>query len=434
MFNYDALNSLKTKAILIAVDDGTNSDFSYMLSEMKNLITACDMEIVTEIVQYLPSPNPSSYIGKGKLSEVANIADYLGVSYCVFADNLSPTQLKNITNIVSIGVFDRTGLILEIFAKRAKTREAKLQVEAANLQYMLPRLIGMRESLGRQAGASGALSNKGQGEKQLELDRRHIEKRISELNRELNNIEHDRTIQRAKRNKKDIPSVALVGYTNAGKSTLMNYFLEDNNFPEEKKVFEKDMLFATLDTTVRRIHFKDNKDFLLSDTVGFVSNLPHSLIKAFRTTLAEIEFADLILIVLDASDEQIKKQLEVTETTLEELDLKDIPKIYVLNKIDKLENYNNEMYFIDKSDEKTVLISAKNGYGISDMLNMIKETLYGNNITAEFNIPYSRGYLNDLIYTEATVIETKYTNDGTYFKANLSPSLIGIINNDIKSI
>ena len=421
----------KPEALLIAVDDDSANDFEYMLDEMRSLIEACDMKVRDTIVQILENPNPATYVGKGKLEEVRMNVDAFDVEYVIFADNLSPAQLKNITNEINCAVFDRTGLILEIFARRARTIEARLQVESANLQYMLPRLVGMRTSLGRQGGASGSMSNKGQGEKQIELDRRHIEKRLHELNRELESIEHDRKVQRARRSKNHTKSVALVGYTNAGKSTIMNYLLKDTNVKEEKQVFEKDMLFATLDTTVRRIESDDNKDFLLTDTVGFVSNLPHGLVKAFRSTLDEVRYADLLLVVLDVSDKYCMEQLEVTQNTLSELECMDIPKIFVLNKVDRQEvadadeNYAAPPKVLKEST--TIRVSARTGYNMEELVHIIKNELYRDNETATFLIPYTNGDLINLINSEGHVLATEYIEEGTRICADVPGWVFGRI-------
>ena len=233
----------------------------------------------------------------------------------VFDNGLSPIQLRNLSRDLDCPVMDRTTLILEIFSARAKTREAKLQVEVARLQYMLPRLVGLHDALSRQGGASGAMSNKGAGEKKLELDRRRLEQRLTTMRRELEKISGERETQRKKRAASGIPRVALVGYTNAGKSTVMNAMLSAYDGEGEKMVYEEDMLFATLDTTVRRITPPDQNDFLLSDTVGYISNRPHSLVKAFRSTLEEVREADLLIQVIDYSDENYTEHIRVTEET-----------------------------------------------------------------------------------------------------------------------
>jgi len=411
------------RAILVAVNDGRHDDFEYLMTEMENLIEACEMEVVASSVQALVNPNPGTYVGKGKLSEIQELAQMLEADTCVFADTLSPAQLKNVADALEMVVLDRTGLILEIFAKRAGTREARLQVESANLHYMLPRLIGMRTSLGRQGGASGSMSNKGQGEKQLELDRRHIERRMHELDKELESIEHDRNVQRSQRMKGNTPTVALVGYTNAGKSTLMNRLLSMSGSDEEKKVFEKNMLFATLDTTVRRIEFEDNKDFLLSDTVGFVSNLPHSLIKAFRSTLEEATLADLLLIVLDSSDEHMSDHKRITKETLRELDCQDIPFIYVMNKCDELEVVPK----ISSRDEDTIYVSAKTGDGFDELIETIKGKLYKGNRTIDVVIPYTDGALVNQLSEHANIISTEYLAEGTRIVADCPEWLAGKI-------
>lgn len=411
------------KAILVAVDTGRNDDFEYKLDEMENLINACDMEVMAVSVQPLSNPNPATYVGKGKLIELATLCETVQAEYVIFADTLSPAQLKNIADSINAVIMDRTGLILEIFAKRAGTREARLQVESANLHYMLPRLIGMRTSLGRQGGTSGSMSNRGQGEKQLELDRRHIEKKIHELDKELESIEHDRLIQRSARNNSNIPSVALVGYTNAGKSTLMNCLLSSNDVNEDKKVFEKDMLFATLDTTVRKIVQDDKKDFLLSDTVGFVSELPHSLIKAFRSTLDEARYSDLLLIVLDCTDRHMHEQKEITENTLKELGCLDIPHIYVMNKCDRLDIIPS----VESWNEDTVYISAANGLNINLLLEKIKSIIYQDNEYIDILIPYDKGNVLNMLINNSSIISSEYENNGTRIVADAPKWLVGKI-------
>ena len=286
------------------------------------------MEPVKEVVQNLSKPYQALYMGKGKLLEVKEYLEEGSVDVLIFDRSLTPTQLRNLQSLLDYPILDRTTLILEIFAVRAKTREAKLQVESARLQYVLPRLVGMHKALSRQGGGSG-LANKGAGEKKLELDRRRIEKRMSELEKELKKIERERITQQKRRQKSQIPRVALVGYTNAGKSTLMNGMLDKYTRDDSKKVLEKDMLFATLDTTVRRIQTSPDREFLLSDTVGFIHQLPTGLVKAFRSTLEEAKEADLLLHVLDYSDEAFLEQKKVTEETLKELGAGDIPVIYV---------------------------------------------------------------------------------------------------------
>ena len=267
------------------------------------------------------------YLKRNKTSRTSVVSEEV-----TFVHNeLSPSQLKNIESKLNIPILDRTSLILEIFAIRAKTKEAKLQVEVARLKYMLPRLVGLHTSLGRQGGGS-SVSNKGSGEKKIELDRRKIEDRINKLNNELAELSTIREIQHRKRKDSELPLVSLVGYTNAGKSTLLNTLIDLSSEDEDKKVFEEDMLFATLETSVRRIKLKDNKEFLLSDTVGFIRELPHGLIKAFRTTLDEVRNADLLLHVIDYSDDDFEENINITNATLKEIGASDIPVIYVYNK------------------------------------------------------------------------------------------------------
>jgi GTP-binding protein HflX len=337
--------------------------------ELESLAKACGMEVVGQITQNLPRPHSALYMGKGKLQEVQQYLEEEQADVLIFDRPLSPSQLRNLQEILDYPILDRTTLILEIFASRAQTREARLQVEYARLQYVLPRLVGMHKALSRQGGGSG-LANKGAGEKKLELDRRKIEKRMAELRKELEKISRERETQRKQRRGSGIPRVALVGYTNAGKSTLMNAMLDKYTRDASKKVLEKDMLFATLDTTVRRIHTGQGDEFLLSDTVGFIHQLPAGLVKAFRSTLEEAKEADLLLHVLDYSDESCRKQREVTEETLSELGAGDIPVIYVYNKADRCA----DMEELPVIRGNSIYMSAKSGAGITELTGMIRDT------------------------------------------------------------
>lgn len=420
----DNLNVAKSKAILVG------RPLDYSMDELGALAKACDMEVVGVVVQNLDHPVAATYIGSGKACEVARLAEEMEAEYCIFEDTLSPAQHKNLQKIIQVQVMDRTGLILEIFSKRAKTREAKLQVETAKLQYMLPRLIGMWEAIGRQGGASGSKSNKGVGETQLELDRRWIQKRLIFLKRELETIEHDRMIQRSKREKGSVPLVALVGYTNAGKSTIMNRLLAKCSDGEDKKVFEKDMLFATLDTSVRKITFEDKKDFLLSDTVGFVDKLPHSLVKAFRSTLDEIKYADLLVEVADYSDERCDEQMRITQETLNEIGIEGIPVIHVMNKIDKSELRCDKVKIVGER----IYMSAGNSEGIDELVSMIKERIYAGNKEASFLIPYSEGSIVNYINENAYVISSEYTENGVEIRADVTADMYGRLKKYIRGI
>lgn len=397
-----------SRVLLVGVNVDDNPDFETSMEELESLAEACEMEVAAKIEQNLSSLNPAYYIGSGKVKEVQETVEQMDLDYVIFDETLSPSQLKNLQKEVGVPIMDRTNLILEIFSRRAKTREARLQVESANLQYMLPRLVGMREALGRQAGASGSMSNKGTGEKQIELDRRKIEKRISELRRELEAIEHDRNTQRKRRNDSSLPQVALVGYTNAGKSTLMNKMVETYVGKEEKMVVAKDTLFATLDTTVRKINQNDRKDFLLSDTVGFISKLPHGLVKAFRSTLDEVRYADLLLQIVDASDEHYREHIQVTEETLRELGAEKIPCIYVMNKADLI----MEKEELPRIDGNKIFMSARDGIGLQELLQMIKKRVFSGNREGIFLIPYEKGEIVSYLNSNATVSSQEYLAEG----------------------
>ena len=380
--------------------------FEVKLEELKELALACDIDVVHTITQNLEHINSALYIGTGKVEEVKEYIANNHVDLVIFDNELSPSQIKNLQNALDIKILDRTALILQIFARRAKTKEAKLQVEVASLEYMLPRLVGLNSSLGRQSGKSG-FSNKGTGEKQIELDRRKIEARLVELNKELKNIENERKIQRRKREVSDIPLVCLVGYTNAGKSTILNMLIEKYMKDESKKVLEKDMLFATLDTSVRKITVENNKTFLLSDTVGFVSNIPHNLIKAFRSTLEEVKKASLLVHVVDYSDENYLKNIEVTNNTLKEIGAENIPIIYAFNKSDLMH------IKIPKVEEDIVYMSASNKIGDIELIELISKKVFGDYIKTKMLIPYDKGNIYSYLKQNAIIEKTEYIEEGT---------------------
>ena len=412
------------KAILVGVNLNENLDFDHSMEELENLAEACEIEAAAQVVQNLPMVNNAFYIGTGKVEEVKNLVSMLDADCVIFDNSLTPSQQRNLQNQLEVPVWDRTNLILEIFDRRARTKEARLQVESANLQYLLPRLVGMRDALSRQgggAGAGGGLSNKGAGEKKLELDRRRIEKRISELNRELKVMEKDRETQRKRRKESELPSVALVGYTNAGKSTLMNKMLDIWMGDTEKKVLEKDMLFATLDTTVRRISPGDNRDFLLSDTVGFISQLPHTLVKAFRSTLEEACTADLLLQVVDFSDPHHREQMEVTRETLKELQAGQIPCLYVMNKADLVMEESE----LPKVSGDRIYLSAKQGIGLAELLELIQKKLFGDYRECTFLIPYTDGAAVSRLQEQALVRSISYEADGVLISVSCKESDAG---------
>ena len=361
----------KEKVLLVGVETDETEDFERSMEELADLAQACEMQVVGILTQKMSAINKSLYIGTGKVKEVREYAAETGAQAVIFDNTLSPSQVRNLNEELELPILDRTGLILDIFAKRAKTREAVLQVETARLKYLLPRLVGMRDALSRQGGGSGSMSNKGAGEKKLELDRRKIEHRITELKKELAKVEKQRQTQRKRRGGSGIPQAALVGYTNAGKSTIMNRMVDLYKRDEQKRVLEKDMLFATLETYVRKIELPDRKSFFLADTVGFIHKLPHDLVDAFRSTLEEVKNADLLIQVVDFSDEGFKHQMEVTEQTLRDLGAGDIPMITVYNKAD-LKGAET----LPPTGTDTIDMAAGKGIGVRELAGMIREKLY----------------------------------------------------------
>ena len=397
-----------TKVILVGVNLNNDPDFERNLSELEALAEACRMKVVGVERQNLSQVNTGVYVGTGKVEEIKALAHMLEAEMVIFDNSLSPMQLRNLNEIIERPVLDRTNLILQIFSSRARTREAQIQVETARLQYELPRLTGMGLVLSRQGGgSSGGLANKGAGEKKLELDKRKIRHRISELKKELKEIELHRETQRKRRISQGIPQVALVGYTNAGKSTLMNAFLDTYGGEEEKKVGAQDMLFATLDTTVRRICLPDKKEFLLSDTVGFIDKLPHHLVQAFHSTLEEVKYADLLLEVVDYSNPHFKDHMAVTRETLKELGADDIPCIHVLNKCDGI------LEDIPKGGDHAIYMAAGKGIGIDLLMEMIRQEIFRDYVNCTMLIPYTEGALISYFNENASVDQVEYMAEGT---------------------
>lgn len=408
----DTIQTTTHRTFLAGLNTGSSSaEFEHSMEELKELAKALDLEVVGIFTQNLPNPIAATYIGSGKIAEIKEQIVLQEVDTVVFDEMLSPIQLRNLADDLEVTILDRTSLILRIFEQRARTKEAMLQVELANLQYMLPRLVGLHTSLSRQGGGSGSLSNKGAGETKIELDRRHIEKRITELKRNLEDVARERQVTRSSREQSGMPRVALVGYTNAGKSTMMNWMIDSFSDHTDKKVLEKDMLFATLDTTIRKITpGNGNPPFLLSDTVGFINKLPHSLVKAFHSTLEEVAFADIILQIVDASDEHCSGHIKVTQDTLKELDAAGIPCIYVYNKAERI--MPREKLPMVQGDK--IYLSAKEQIGMEELLKLLYEKIFDAQGKCEFLLPLSRGDILNTLFQNAVVLEYEYREDGIY--------------------
>lgn len=420
------------KAFLVGVNLNDGEDYLLSLEELDALAQACDMEVVGIAEQTLPEVHKAYYIGTGKVDEVKEMAMDCGADVIIFDNSLSPMQLRNLQERLEKPVLDRSTLILDIFAGRARSREAKLQVEVARLQYMLPRLVGLHAALGRQGGGTGSLSNKGAGEKKLELDRRALERRLTQLRRELKEVGEERQTQRKRRAGSGMPRVALVGYTNAGKSTLLNAMLDlygsDETDVEEKKVMEKDMLFATLDTTVRKIAPDNHHAFLLSDTVGFIHKLPHNLVEAFHSTLEEAKEASLLLQVVDYSDPHYKEQIAVTNQTLRELGADGIPMIYVYNKADLVSpdkipgmagaEPEQVTAALPQVTENSIYLSAKERIGMEELIGLIEKKLAGGYLECTLLIPYTDGRVVSYLNENGVVSRTEYLEEGVKMWVN----------------
>ena len=411
------------KAILVGADFQNNNLIDYYMEELTNLAKASNIEVLYTITQAVSRITPNLYIGSGKVEEVKTFALNLDADLIIFNNELSGSQIRNLEEQIGIRVIDRTLLILDIFATRAKTKEAMLQVEIAQLEYMLPRLNGLSESLGRQQGGIGS---KGPGEKKLELDRRRILSERSYLKKELSEIVKARQIQRRNRTKSNIRKVSVVGYTNAGKSTLLNKLIEFTTKENTKKVYAEDMLFATLETSTRHIILDNNKEFIVTDTVGFVSNLPHNLIESFKSTLEEIKESDLLLHVVDASNDFYEKQINVTNQTLLEIGVINIPVLYIYNKSDLV---NKD---ITPNHNPHMIVSMKNGYDVKQILEEIEKALFNDYEIVELLIPFSEGDVVSFLNQNTNIIKQEYTNEGTVITLELSPILKGRYKNYLK--
>ena len=397
--------------ILVGVAISDQDDTQESLNELKELADTAGALAVGQIIQNRESIHLGTYIGKGKIDEVKELALETDATGIVCDDELSPAQLKNLEDALQLKVLDRTILILDIFAGRASTKEGKIQVELAQLRYRSTRLIGLRNSLSRLGGGIGT---RGPGEKKLEVDRRLIKDRIAILNRELANVKKSRETERMLRSKNRIPVAAIVGYTNAGKSTLLNLLTNAG-------VLEEDKLFATLDPTTRNLTLDSGQQILLTDTVGFIRKLPHHLIDAFRSTLEEAKYADIILHVVDSSNPDVYNQMHIVYDTLKNLGVQDKVMITAFNKQDKLET---EQILKDFQADYTVKISAKTGTGIKNLLDQIEKVLNERKVLVERVFSYQEAGKIQIIRKYGQLMEEKYQPDGIYVKAYLPKDIL----------
>ena len=398
----DTTKEVRDKVVLVGLNSPVlkkeeNADEDTM-EELSALVETAGGETVGIVLQNRPAPDPRTFIGEGKAAEVQLYCENTGATMVIFDNDLSPSQMRVLTELLGVQVLDRCGLILDIFAQRAKTKEGRLQVELAQYQYLLPRLTGMWTHLERQAGTSGRgpIGSKGPGETQLETDRRHIRRKIDKLRADLEEVRRVRATQRQRRQKNEIPVVAIVGYTNAGKSTLLNH-LTGADIPAN------DRLFDTLDTTSRLLTVSDTLDVVISDTVGFIRKLPHQLVEAFKATLEELEYADLLLHVIDVSNPEWQQQAQVVENLILELGAGELPRIDAFNKCDCIPAGE-----IMPHGRDICAISARTGEGVDELLKMIGERLDAGSRRVTLHIPYDKGGVLDQLYREAKVEDVAY--------------------------
>lgn len=406
----------KEKVVLVAVDTDDGNDVSASLDELEELADTAGAEVTGRLIQARESFHPGTYIGKGKIEEVRDMVQFTGADTVICDDELSPAQISNLSGALGVKVIDRTVLILDIFAAHARTSEGKLQVELAQLRYRSSHLIGMGQVLSRLGGGIGT---RGPGETKLEADRRQIRERISVLNKKLKDVVKNRDTMRSGRSEAGIPNVAIVGYTNAGKSTLLNTLTQAG-------VLSEDKLFATLDTTTRALTLESGQKLLLTDTVGFIHKLPHTVIRAFRSTLEEAGYADLLLHVVDMSNPRYEDQMDVVHDTLRELNMGDKPILTVFNKIDKTlpEAVANNGNSVAKN---RVYISAVTGDGIPDMLTRIEEILNEGRAIIKAVLPFDQAGKIQIIRKQGQLFAEEYREDGIYIEAAIPPALKHLI-------
>lgn len=406
--NNEVIRNEEYTAILAGIQ--LREDISYSMEELAGLAEADGVTVAGQMIQSLERPNTATLIGKGKVEELAELCRNMEADMVIFNDELSGVQLRNLEEALEVRVIDRTILILDIFADRAVSREGKLQVELAQLQYRMPRLTGFGRSLSRLGGGIGT---RGPGEKKLETDRRHIAGRIDDIKAELARIGKTRQVQRSGREKSQIPVVALMGYMNSGKSAIMNRLLQLSE-REDKTVSSQNMLFATLDTQHRKITLEQGSEFILIDTVGFVSRLPHSLVEAFKSTLEEVRYADLLIHVVDSSYENRDFYMEVTNKVIEQIGAGDKDQIVAYNKMDIAKSVP-----LDVSGHEVVYLSAKTGENINVLVEKIREKIFGGRVEMTLLIPYQRGDITSYLCENAQIFSMEYEEEGTLLHGKL---------------
>ncbi|MCB7302544.1 GTPase HflX [Bariatricus massiliensis] len=408
---YD-LTEKEERVILVGVRTGEHDDTERSLDELKDLVKTAGATSVARVIQNREAVHPGTYVGKGKIEEIKELIWEYEATGIVCDDELSPAQMGNLTDELDTKVMDRTLVILDIFAARASTSEGKIQVELAQLKYRQSRLAGYGKAMSRLGGGIGT---RGPGEKKLEMDRRLIKSRIAQLNRELKDVKRHREVTREQRSRSHMPVIAIVGYTNAGKSTLLNTLTD-------AKVLEEDQLFATLDPTTRNLKLPSGQEILLTDTVGFIRKLPHHLIEAFKSTLEEARYADIILHVVDTSNPQMDDQMYVVYETLQRLEVMNKPVITAFNKIDRT---GQEVLVRDFKADKTVQISAKKQQGLEQLLAAIEDILREQKIYVERVYPYPEAGKIQLIRKYGELMEEECREDGIYVRAYVPKEIYG---------
>ena len=404
------------RVLIVGVDLNTDQiDIEDSMDELEELVKAAGGLVVSRVIQKRDRINAALFIGKGKVQEIKNYCEELDISTVVFNDELSGAQLRNLEKDIDRKIVDRTTLILDIFSNRASSKEGKLQVKLAQLKYRLPRLVGFRDYLSREGAGIGT---RGPGEQKLETDRRHILREIDNIEKELEDARKNRDVKRQQRKNSNLPIVALVGYTNAGKSTLLNTIINLDRDDRDKNVFVKDMLFATLDTSLRKAKLPNGQDFLLTDTVGFVSKLPTKLIEAFKGTLEETKHADLLLHIVDSSSKDLDIQIKTTHSIMKELDVLEKPIITVFNKMDKIEDDN--LLYENKFVDNRIFISAKSGENIDKLMNLIEELLPQQYKKVKLLIPFDEQASVDYFMTNYNVEHINYIEEGTEIEVDIN--------------